>query len=108
MTPTPHQPLTPELIAAADRMHAQGRNMFDAVVRDYTHHRDTCTDPVCETRQEETATAGLAVEIYDGIFQCGHMECLKRNVQTLCTALAYAGVRTAEGRPLVQQQEERR
>lgn len=94
-----HRQITPEQIASADRMHARGRNMFRALLSDYRTHRDTCAEPGCYLKRgEEVSVAELAVEMYEGMFRCGHNDCIERNIQAVCEALAYAGVRVAEGR----------
>lgn len=97
-----HEPITPDHVAAADLMHTRGRNLFDALVRDYRAHRDTCDAADCHIRNhgEEIAVAKIAAEMWEGMFRCGHQDCMETNLQTVCEALSYAGVRTAEGRPL--------
>lgn len=93
--------LPPSVVATADQRHARGRHLFRALVSDYRTHRDTCTEPMCvTTNREEITVARLAVELYDGLTRCGHVDCTERNVRMLCEALAYAGVRAVEGRCL--------
>lgn len=99
--PHNHPPITPDRVASADRMHARGRELFGALVRDCRAHRDTCDVPECHVKHsEEVAVAKVATEIFVGMFMCGHDDCAERNIQAVCEALAYVGVRTAEGRPL--------
>lgn len=102
--PTNHhqQPLTPELVASADRMHARGHHLFNALVRDFRKHQTTCDDPDCDikSRGEVYAVAAIAAELWQGLFRCGHQDCIDNNVKAICEALAYAGVRTAEGQGL--------
>lgn len=101
MTNQQHEPITPDHVAAADRMHTRGRNLFDALVRDYRAHRDACDAPECHIKHgEEIAVAKLSAEMWEGMFRCGHDACIQNNIQAICEALSYAGVRTAEGRGL--------
>lgn len=98
----PHAALTPEMVAEADRIHASGRDLLNSTAKDYLAHRDGCDDTAC--RREEVAVACMSSELFAGITECGHPECLTRNVQQLCEAVAYAAVRTAENRPLTRQE----
>ncbi|WP_431231489.1 hypothetical protein ACQ856_18175 [Mycolicibacterium psychrotolerans] len=97
---TRHHPHTPAMTAAADAVHARGRGIFDALVADYRSHREQCVTDACPQAAEETAVASIAYELFHGMTDCGHWDCLERAVRRLAEAAAYAAVRTANSLPL--------
>jgi len=93
------------MIAAADRMHARGRDLIHELLGEVEEHQSTCSEDHGNPSHEAETVAAMAVAMFESLFACGHPECIELNIKAMCEGQAYAVFRTANHRPVDQRKD---